>query len=173
MDFYTHVNQRGDKIYVRGYKNGKREQFVEQYHPYLFIQKQDGKYKTLDDKNVDKVNFDSIKEAKDFISRYSDVSNMDIYGLTNFAYTYIFDNFKGEINYDPKIVRVGNIDIECAADEGFPDIQKADKEITAITLRVNGINYVFGCGHEWRYGHDDWPIDCASAWHDDHTTECI
>jgi DNA polymerase elongation subunit (family B) len=146
MDFYTHVNQRGDKIYVRGYKNGKREQFVEQYHPYLFIQKQDGKYKTLDDKNVDKVNFDSIKEAKDFISRYSDVSNMDIYGLTNFAYTYIFDNFKGEINYDPKIVRVGNIDIECAADEGFPDIQKADKEITAITLRVNGINYVFGCG---------------------------
>lgn len=145
MNFFTNVHQRGDKIYVRGYNNGKREQFVEQYHPYLFIQKQNGNYKTLDGTPVDKIEFDSISEAKDFIARYKDVSNMDIYGLNTFAYTYIFDNFKGEINYDPKIIRIGNIDIECAADEGFPDIQKADKEITAITLRVNGVNYVFGC----------------------------
>ena len=146
MDFYTNVHQRGDKIYVRGYKNGKREKFVEQYHPYMFIPKQGGKYRTLDGKPVDKIMFDSISDAKDFVSRYEDVANMDIYGLNTFAYVYIFDNFKGEINYDPKVIRVGNIDIECAADEGFPDIQKADKEITAITLRFNGVNYVFGCG---------------------------
>ena len=146
MDFYTNVHQRGDKIYVRGYKNGKREKFVEQYHPYMFIPKQGGKYRTLDGKPVEKMMFDSISDAKDFVSRYEDVSNMDIYGLNTFSYVYIFDNFKGEINYDPKTIRVGNIDIECAADEGFPDIQKADKEITAITLRVNGVNYVFGCG---------------------------
>jgi DNA polymerase elongation subunit (family B) len=146
MNFYTHVSQRGNKIYVRGYNNGVREQFVEQYHPYMFIPKQGGKYKTLEGKSVSKIEFDSISEAKDFISRYEDVSNMEIYGLSTFAYSYIFDNFKGEINYDPKTIRIGNIDIECAADEGFPNIQKADKEITAITLRSNGVNYVFGCG---------------------------
>ena len=146
MDFYTNVHQRGDKIYVRGYKNGKREKFIEQYHPYMFIPKQGGKFRTLDGKPVDKMMFDSISDAKDFVSRYEDVSNMDIYGLNTFAYVYIFDNFNGEINYDPKTVRIGNIDIECAADEGFPDIQKADKEITAITLRFNGVSYVFGCG---------------------------
>lgn len=146
MDFYTNVHQRGDKIYVRGYKNGKREKFIEQYKPYMFIPKLGGSYKTLDNTPVAKMPFDSISDAKDFISRYEDVANMEIYGLTTFAYTYIFDNFKGEINYDPKIIRIGNIDIECAADEGFPDIQKADKEITAITLRFNGVNYVFGCG---------------------------
>lgn len=147
MDFYTSIFQRGDKIYVRGYKNSKRVKFIETYHPYMFLQKQGGKYRTLDGKPVEKIQFDSISDAKDFIERYEDVSNMDIYGLTNFAYLYIFDSFKGEINYDPKTIRIGNIDIEVAADEGFPDIQKADKEITAITLRFGGTNYVFGCGH--------------------------
>lgn len=147
MDFYTSVFQRGDKIYVRGFKNGKRAKFIENYHPYMFIQKAGGKYRTLDGKQVEKMQFDSISDAKDFIERYSDVSNMDIYGLNAFAYVYIFDAFKGEINYDPKTIRIGNIDIEVAADEGFPDIQKADKEITAITLRYGGTNYVFGCGH--------------------------
>jgi DNA polymerase elongation subunit (family B) len=38
------------------------------------------------------------------------------------------------------------MDIECAADEGFPDIQKADKEVTAICLRKNDKSVVFGCG---------------------------
>jgi len=146
MDFYTNIYQRGDKIYVRGYKNGNREKYIEQYHPYMFIPKQSGKYYTLDGKPVEKMMFDSISDAKDFISSYADVSNVEIYGLNTFAYVYIFDNFKGEINYDPKTIRIGNIDIECAADEGFPDIQKANKEITAITLRFDGINYVFGCG---------------------------
>jgi DNA polymerase elongation subunit (family B) len=147
LDFYTSVFQRGDKIYVRGFKNGKRSKFIENYHPYMFIQKQGGKYRTLDNKPVEKMQFDSISDAKDFIGRYEDVSNMEIYGLNAFTYVYIFDAFKGEINYDPKTIRIGNIDIEVAADEGFPNIQKADKEITAIALRFQGTNYVFGCGH--------------------------
>lgn len=146
MDFYTNVFQRGDKIYVRGYVNGDREQYAEKYQPYMFIPKAGGKFKTLDGKPVDKLNFDNISDARDFVKRYEDVSNMEIYGLNAFAYTYLFDNFKGEINYDPKLIRVATIDIECAAEEGFPDISKADKEITAITIRHNGKSIVFGCG---------------------------
>ena len=102
MDFYTSVFQRGDKIYVRGFKNGKRSKFIENYHPYMFIQKQGGKYRTLDNKPVEKMQFDSISDAKDFIGRYEDVSNMEIYGLNAFTYVYIFDAFKGEINYISK-----------------------------------------------------------------------
>ena len=146
MDFYTSIYQRGDKIFVRGYKNGKRQRFIESYKPYMFVPKKGGSYRTLDNKTVDRLDFDSIRDAKDFVEKYSDVSGMDIYGLNTFAYLYIFDNFKGEINYDPKLVNVGTIDIECAADEGFPDITKADKEVTAITLRCNGMSIVLGCG---------------------------
>ena len=146
MDFYTSIYQRGDKIFVRGYQGGKRKKFIEKYKPYMFVPKKGGSYRTLDNKAVERLDFDSIRDAKDFVEKYSDVSGMDIYGLNTFAYLYIFDNFKGEINYDPKLVNVGTIDIECAADEGFPDITKADKEVTAITLRCNGMSIVLGCG---------------------------
>ena len=175
MNFYTSIFQRGDKIYARGYKDGKRERYNDTYKPYLFLQKQGGKYKTLDGKSVDKMQFDSISDAKDFLSRYEDVSNMDVYGLTQFAYLYIFDNFPGEINYDPSIVKTAIIDIECAADEGFPDIQKADKPITAITLRCKGKSIIFGCGHYIIQSHEEHYVKCKDehdllakfiqAWH--------
>lgn len=164
MDFYTSVFQRGNRIYIRGYKNGKRERYFEEYKPYLFLQKQGGKYRTLDGKSVDKMQFENIRDAKDFIERYSDVSNMDVYGLTSFPYLYIFDNFKGEINYDPNTINVGIIDIECAADEGFPDIQRADKEITAITLRCKGKSIIFGCGHYIIQSHDEHYVKCKNEY---------
>ena len=144
--FYTNVFQRGNRMYVRGFDKGLRYTDVVNYKPYLFITKNGGKYKTLDGKPVEKLEFDSITEARDFINRYDQVSNMEIYGLTTFPYLYIFDTFKGDIDYDPKLVNIATIDIECAADEGFPDIQRADKPITAITLRSRSRNYVFGCG---------------------------
>lgn len=164
MDFYTNVFQRGDKIYVRGYKDGKRERYFELYKPYMFLQKAGGRYRTLEGKPVEKMEFGSISDAKDFIKRYEDVSNMEIYGLNVFPYTYIFDNFKGEINYDPKTISVGIIDIECKADEGFPDIQKADKEITAITLRCKGKSIVFGCGHYIIQSHDEHYVKCKNEY---------
>ena len=146
MKFYTSVHQRGDKIYVRGYENGKRVEFVEKYKPYLFLPKKDGFYRTLDGKQVEKIEFSSISDAREFCDKYKDVSNFDYYGLNNYQYVFMYDYYNGEIQYDPSMVSVVTIDIECAADEGFPDIQKADKEITAITLRKNGKNVVFGCG---------------------------
>lgn len=144
--FYTNVFMRGNRIYVRGFDKGLRFTDVVNYNPYLFIPKQSGKYKTLEGRPVEKLDFDSISEARDFLSRYDQVSNMEIYGLTSFTYLYIYDNFKGDIDYDPKLVNIATIDIECAADEGFPDIQKADKPITAITIRSRNRNFVFGCG---------------------------
>jgi len=146
MAFYTSVFQRGDKIYMRGFDKGLRISDIDYYKPYMFIPKQGGKYKTLDGREVGRLDFDSIGDAKDFVEKYKDVSNMEIFGINTFAYLYIFDKFKGDIDYDPQLVRIGTLDIECAADEGFPDIQKADKPITAITVRFNKRNYVFGCG---------------------------
>ena len=146
MAFYTSCFQRGDKIYMRGFDKGLRISDIDYYKPYMFIPKQGGKYKTLDGREVGRLDFDSIGDAKDFVEKYKDVSNMEIFGINTFAYLYIFDKFKGDIDYDPQLVRIGTLDIECAADEGFPDIQKADKPITAITVRFNKRNYVFGCG---------------------------
>lgn len=146
MAFYTNIFQRGNRMYVRGFDKGLRYTDVVNYTPYLFINKNGGKYRTLDGRPVEKLPFDSIGDAREFINRYEQVTNFEIHGLTIFPYLFIFDNFKGDIDYDPKLVNIATIDIECAADEGFPDIQRADKPITAITLRSRNRNYVFGCG---------------------------
>jgi DNA polymerase elongation subunit (family B) len=145
------------------------------YKPYLFLQKQGGKYRTLDGKAVDKMQFESISDTKDFLSRYEDVSNMEVYGLTQYTYLYIFDHFKGEINYDPNVIKTAILDIECISDEGFPDIQRADKPITAITIRCKGRSIVFGCGYYACKQADEHYVRCKNeaellskfiaAWH--------
>lgn len=146
MSFYTNVFVKGNKIYVRGYDKGMRVKEIVDYCPYMFVPRSNGQYKTLDGQPVDKVHFDTISAMRDFIKRYEDVQNMNIYGLTNFPYLYIYDTYPGDIDYDPNQIKVGTLDIECAADQGFPDIQKADKPLTAITVRCRNRNYVFGCG---------------------------
>lgn len=142
--FYTNVLLRGDKIYVRGYDNNTRIKDIVNYNPYFFIKKDNGNYKTIDGARVEKLSFDSVSEAKDFVKQYENMSNINIYGSTNFSYVYIYDKFPGEIQYDVSKIKVGNLDIECDSSGNFPNIEKADKAITAITIRCNGKNYVFG-----------------------------
>ena len=144
--FYTNVFSRGNKVYVRGYENGKAFQKYEYYKPYLFVDDKDGNYKTVDKKPASKIMFNSISEAKEFVTKYKDIQNFNYYGLENFQYLYIYDNYSGDVQYDPSKMSVVSLDIECIADQGFPDIQLADKEITAITIRKNKLNLVFGCG---------------------------
>ena len=146
MKFYTNFFTRGKKIFVRGYENGRPFEKIETYKPYLFMENKDGDYKTIQGKSASRVDFGDITEAKEFIEKYKDVDNFNIYGLDAFQYTYIYDNYKGEIEYDPSLVSVVSLDIECISDQGFPNIRFADKEITAITIRKKGMNMVFGCG---------------------------
>lgn len=148
MLFYTNVQLRGDKILHRGYENGKRFSYQEPCRPYLFLSPYSGpaEYRTLDGKAVKKIDFDSPREASQFIQKYKDVGNMQVHGLPMFAYTYINDNYKEDVQYDADLIRVLNIDIEVAADEGFPDIQKADKPITAITFKFKDKIIALGGG---------------------------
>ena len=142
--FYTDVFTRGNRVYVRGYENGKAVKKVEEYSPYLFLPAKDGTHKTLDGQTVKKIDFDKITDAREFLKSNEDVDNMQVYGYNNWAYMYIYDNYKGDIDYDPKLIKVVSLDIECKSDAGFPDIKKADQALTAITMRLNGKNIVFG-----------------------------
>lgn len=146
MKFYTNIYQRGNRIFVRGYDNGTRVQKTVEYKPYLFVPvKEHNLYRTLDGKNVEKMEFEDIKSAKEFIDQYKTVENYKIYGFTQFLYTYIFDNYRGEIKYDPSVIIVANIDIEIGGMIKDGTIERADIPVTAITLRHNGFSHVFGC----------------------------
>jgi DNA polymerase elongation subunit (family B) len=95
---------------------------------------------------VDKLMFDSVSEARDFLKTYDNVSGMTIHGFDRFAYTFIYDEYPGEIHYDPEQINVVTIDIEVASDAGFPDMQKASNPVTAITLKRKDEYIVLGCG---------------------------
>lgn len=140
MKFYTSVTVHKGKVLVRGYENGYRFQRKLNYEPYLFLPKEGGEFRTLNGRPCAKINFDSIYDARDFIKRYSDVSNFEYFGLTQFLYTFINDEYPGTIEFDPKLIDVVTIDIETGRGPvaGFPDIQKAEAPVTAITLGKRG-----------------------------------
>jgi DNA polymerase elongation subunit (family B) len=146
--FYTSVNLSpfGSEILLRGYENGQRIQQKIPYKPYLFIPSKTGvsEYRTLNGAKVDKLDFDSMADARSFVKMYKG-TNYTIYGLQKYAYTFINDYYPGDIEYDTSLISVVAIDIEVAADEGFPNIEIADKPITAITMRKGDLSIVFGC----------------------------
>ena len=150
--FYTNVYLHFNNILLRGYENGQRIRETIPCKPYIFVQNNNHnnvdeiEFRTLKGKTVKRIDFDSPKDARDFVKQHGEISNFEIYGMTNFVYPFINDYYTGEIDYDPKIISKVNIDIEVAADQGFPNIETADKEITAITMKKDDLYVVLGCG---------------------------
>jgi DNA polymerase elongation subunit (family B) len=145
-DFYTNVFQRGNSIYVRGFKDGERFQTKHSYNPYLFISSAtESGYKDIHDNHVKKIDFDSINDAKDFIKQYDNVSGMKIYGYDRWQYMYIYDNYRGVVP-DISTINIVGLDIEVASDDGFPEPDLAEKEVTAITLKRRNMTIALGCG---------------------------
>lgn len=145
--FYTSVYLNRGEILLRGYEGGERIQHAIPYRPYLFVTSRikNTEYRTLKGQQVDKIEFGSVYEARDYIKRYKDIDGLEIYGLTNFVYTFIHDHYPGAIDYDPGLISVVSLDIETEATGGFPNIETADKPITAITISKRGKMVVFGC----------------------------
>jgi len=146
-EFYTNVFQRGNKIYLRGYKDGVVVREKIDYKPYLFAPagtESMTPYRTLYGVPMVKRNFDTIQEANKFLETHSDISNFHVHGLTDYKYLFIYDRFHGEIEYDPSLINVISLDIETDSSDGWPDIDSADKAITAITLSRRGVKKVFG-----------------------------
>src|SRR6056300_988113 len=142
--FPLNVRQWGNKMLVRAIEKDKRVQYEAKYKPYLFVKSPDGmgEYKTIHGNPVKRVDFDSIRDAKDFIQRYEDVGGFEYYGMTTFLYPFINDRFPGVIDYDRSMINVVSYDAEMLSDDGFPDPHKAEKEVTAISLS-NGKEIVY------------------------------
>ena len=65
MRFYTHVAQWGNQLLVRAVENGVRSNFKVKYEPTLYVPvAKDTGWKTLDGKNVNPMQFLSIKEER-------------------------------------------------------------------------------------------------------------
>lgn len=145
MKFYTNVQTWGNNILYRGYSNGKREQSRVGFQPTLFISSDTGNYITNDGKKADPMPFKDIKSAKNFLYDYSN-SNINIYGMRRFEYSFIDENFEDDIEFEYDQIKIFRIDIEVGSENGFPSPESALEEITAITIKYKDIYHVFGIG---------------------------
>ena len=144
-EFYTSVLRYGNNILYRGYRNGKSVKERIPFKPKLYIGGKGAGWTTLDGLPVIEMQMDSMSEAKDWIKRYEGVSNVNLYGNTNYVAQYITERFPDKIEFDRDLVKVLNIDIEVQSDDGFPEPGPANYPVISITIRQNdGVYWVWG-----------------------------
>ena len=137
MRFYTNIQMVGNQILVRGYENGQRYTHRDVYNPTLFVSsKKKSKYRTLSGEYVEPVKPGTIRETRDFISKYNDVDGFDVFGFERFIYQYISDNYpEDQIEFDISKIKLVTIDIETKSENGFPDVESASEEVLLITIQ--------------------------------------
>jgi DNA polymerase elongation subunit (family B) len=137
-NFYTSVERMGNHILWRGYENGRRFSRKIDYEPILFIPTKDtnAQFRTLiGEKPLQPKKFSSMSEAKDFVERYKEVNGFDIHGNTHFVQQFIQEKYPDAIKFDMSQINLLSFDIEVDISTGFADMDKADKEITSVTIK--------------------------------------
>jgi len=149
MLFYTNVYKRGNYIYFRGFKDGKRVSQKIPFQPTFYVRTGDknSPYKSLWGEPLEKIKFSSINESKEFLDRYKEVSNFPIYGNINLAYQFINKLFPDIIQFDMSLMKIVTIDIETSTEYGFPDPRQAQEEVLLITIQDYNTKEItsFGC----------------------------
>jgi hypothetical protein len=168
MNFYTNVLQWGNQLFVRAVVNGERQNFKIKYRPTLYspVPGRETGYKTLDGVSVLPTEFDSIKEAKDWVSSHKNQPEL-VYGNTQFAYNYIADTYKGDVKWDLDKLLMVTIDIEVQCENGFPSPTEAEEEMLSITIKnhQNKKIVVWGIGKFETDREDVTYIECESETH--------
>ena len=146
--FYTNVQVYGSRILYRGVKNGRKVRERIDYHPTLFVpSNKPTQFKTVMGEYVSDIKPGTIRECRDFVKQYEDVQGFKIYGNQKYEYTFISDEHPNEVDWDLDHITTCNIDIEVGSENGFPEPDRADEPVTAITMKMsNGRFIVLGCG---------------------------
>jgi len=135
MNFYTNVTQWGNNLLVREVVDGERINTRVKYKPTLYAAAQETTpFTTLKGAYVKPVEFNSIKQAKEWIEGYSNQPELAC-GQTMFAYSYIADQFPNFVKWATDNILIVTIDIETECENGFPDPHKAIEPLISITIK--------------------------------------
>ncbi len=165
MSFYTNVSTVGNYILFRGIsKDGRRFKDRIEYHPTLYIPtKEETKFRTLEGDPVGEIQPGTMKDCREFIAKYKEVDNFNIYGNDKFEFSFIAEHFPEEhINYDISQIKIAYLDIEVGSENGFPSVENASEVVTAITFKIGNNCYVFGCGDYQNKRENIFYLKCSS-----------
>tara|TARA_B100001094_G_scaffold47410_1_gene42696 strand:- start:6208 stop:8709 length:2502 start_codon:yes stop_codon:yes gene_type:complete len=148
MNFYTNISRYGNSLLYRGYENGKKISKRIKFKPTLFVSSQKGQWKSVDGVQCAPIEFESMRDAKNWIDENKHTAGRQIFGNDRYIPAFINEEFPGTIEYNRNQINVTTIDIEVQSDEGFPHPDTASYPVTAICLKNNIDNtyYVWGCG---------------------------
>ena len=136
--FYTSIEKQSNFLLYRGYNDeGNRVKQKVKFKPtyYLDSKHQNPKYKGLDRAPIDPMTFNSMSDANEFARTYDGVSTFKIYGNSRHVPAFIQTQFPNEISFKRDLVDIGNIDIETAFGDGFPDCDNPVNEILTIAYK--------------------------------------
>ena len=171
-EFYTNVFRHRNKLLYRGYdQNGNPVKKEVKFKPTLYVQGGDGRTKSIFGDNVVPQQMESMSEARNFIKQYEDIDNYHIFGNTDYIAQYIQEKWPGEVPYDESLIKIADIDIEVAADEGFPRPEEALWPVDLITLKHNQMDQYFVLSlYEWSPDKTEIDIDPSNVVH--HQFDC-
>lgn len=154
MEFYTSIERHANNILYRGYKNGKHVEKKIKYEPTLYLKAKNTDEAThfslVEEMPLRAKEFSSMSEAREFTERYAGVSGFSIFGNTNHVAAFTQKMFPGVIKYDVKMVNIFQFDIEVDIEKNLPNMELADNEITAISIKSSKKD------HYWLLGRKDY-----------------
>ena len=90
-----------------------------------------------------------MRDCREFIKKYADIENFDVYGNERFIYQYISDKYpEQEVKFDIEKIKLVTLDIEVKSENGFPDVESAAGRNTSYinTRLYNKTNYYLKVG---------------------------
>ena len=150
MRFYTNVQMVGNNFLVRGYEDGQKKIYKEEYQPTLYVKsKKESKWKTLEGDNVEPIQPGTIRDCREFYKKYDGVDGFPIYGNERYVYQYISDKYPDEeIKFDISKISLVTMDIEVQAEEGFPDPESCSEEMLTISIQDNATKQIITWGRK-------------------------
>jgi DNA polymerase elongation subunit (family B) len=135
MNFYKNVIEYRGKLLVRGIHEGKEYKNKIDFQPTLYGISQDKtEFKTLKGQHLKPITFGSISKAREFKKSYN-TDNSPLYGMDRYQYQYIANEYPEDMHFDKDQIKIFTVDIECSAENGFPDIENPTEELLAITVK--------------------------------------
>lgn len=136
MKFYTDIRQSGDTVFHSYIEDGIRHRDKFKFSPKIYVKSnKDDSHSTIYGDPLAEIDFDTIRDCKEFIQKHKSVANFPMFGNQNYGFQFLSTEYKEEIQYDSSQLDVCYIDIETeVGDSGFPFPETAIEKISLITL---------------------------------------
>lgn len=136
--FYTNIEVFGKDVIVSGVYKNKRFIKKTSYKPELYILDKSGKYSSIYNEPLERIEFDNINEYKVFKNENNGL--LKLYGDINPKYQFVRKNFSGRIEHDISKLNIVYFDIEVSSLDkhdryiGFPFATIAPVPIVSVAL---------------------------------------